>query len=103
MKFIPLWFKRLIGKTFLFIKRVAREVRFLSVFIMDAAREEGESCCSCGRVYRMAWNVPDELWITLYGNDGGCICPCCFIWKANKKEITVSREQIKIKIRKERF
>jgi len=86
--------KRFAGRTIIFIKRVARALRFLPVFILDAAREEGESCVSCGRVYRMAWSVPDDLWISVYGSENGCLCPCCFIRKANDKGIDVSREQI---------
>lgn len=60
---------------------------------------EYESCIDCGRGFRVLWSVKDELWQKVRGvpNDGGgSLCVGCFVERAEKKGIHITREDFEI-------
>jgi len=52
---------------------------FKTYLIYDCAR-----CEDCGRNVH-DFSVPDELWIKVYGSDGGILCFDCFCDRADRK------------------
>lgn len=43
----------------------------------------GERCQNCGRIYKMCWKAPDDIWQMITGGEpgksvGGLLCPACF-------------------------
>ena len=37
-----------------------------------------EFCKDCGVEQPVVWTAPDALWIEVWGNEGGVLCPSCF-------------------------
>jgi hypothetical protein len=43
----------------------------------------GERCQNCGKIYKIIWKAPDDLWEKITGGEpgksvGGLLCPMCF-------------------------
>lgn len=50
--------------------------------------EDGDTRCQhCGRP-NPVWTAPDNVWNAVMGDDGGVLCPPCFIARAEKTGLT---------------
>ena len=77
----------------LIAKRILRRIKY--VFILrDLITWPYESCNRCGHCFKVCWNTKNDLWLTVYGSEGGCLCIDCFIELANKKGITIHETDI---------
>ena len=52
---------------------------------------EFESCDKCGRCYRVAWTIRDDLWRQVVGEAEITLCLDCFIELAERKGIRVQK------------
>lgn len=56
---------------------------------LDPATWDGERCKDCGRPYQLVWSAPHPLWNSIWGNEGGTLCPDCFDDRCRTKGIYV--------------
>jgi hypothetical protein len=38
----------------------------------------GERCQNCGRISKVVWKAPDDLWLKVIGSGSGLLCVSCF-------------------------
>lgn len=43
-----------------------------------------EFCKDCGVEQPVVWTAPDGLWVEIWGNAGGILCPTCFDRRAER-------------------
>jgi len=58
----------------------------------------GETCKCCTREQRLAWTVSNKLWqkVVISYYRLGVLCLECFLRMADDRDVTVTREDIKI-------
>jgi len=79
------------------IPRLLRRVRF-AFCLKELSTWEYESCRRCGHCFRLCWQVSDDKWIAVHGNEGGCLCIDCFIELANKRGIKINNSDIRMEL-----
>lgn len=55
---------------------------------------ECESCDNCGRCYNLVGYWDDNKWLSVNGQEGGCLCVECFLELADIKNINISSQDI---------
>jgi len=59
--------------------------------VTDAAKVreawDGEHCQGCGRGYALVWAAQDDLWNEVVGSPAGTLCPECFEYECNIRDI----------------
>jgi hypothetical protein len=80
----------------LVIKRFIR--RFKYIFMFRSLSWKYESCRDCGHCFRLVWSVNDEVWNEVMGNGDGILCLDCFVERAIKKNVKLSKDNFNIEI-----
>lgn len=79
-------------------RRVFRRVRhFFTTFIWEAFCWDYESCEDCGNSYRICCNIDNDKWEEVTdATDGGgpCVCPDCFIRRAEERNVEVTEQEL---------
>ncbi len=78
------------------IKRIFRRIKY--VFLFRSLFWKFESCQDCGHCFRLIWSVKDEIWKRVMGSDNGILCLDCFVERALKKKIELSKNDFDIEI-----
>lgn len=67
------------------IQKILQKIRYyLNQFIIeDDWYKPCSRCEDCGRIVK-DFIVDDDLWIKVYGSDGGVLCYTCFRWRLGK-------------------
>jgi hypothetical protein len=73
-------------------RRAKNRLKYLINDLSDLWSWEFESCERCGRCFRLAYSVDDEIWEAVYGSEDGCLCPECFLVLAEKQYVYVEPE-----------
>lgn len=80
-------------------KRIFRRIKYIPTFIKESIFWECETCQTCGNSFRIKCLVKDEIWDKVTettGGTGGSYCVDCFIKKAEKKGVLVSKEDLEL-------
>ena len=85
----------LIGGGLRLLRRLPRRIRH-AFRVREMFEWEYESCERCGACFSLCYQVRDDLWVRVYGSDGGCLCLGCFLSRASKSGISVHREDFVI-------
>jgi hypothetical protein len=81
----------------LVLKRIFRRIKY--IFLFRNLFWVNESCKDCGHCFRIAWLVKDEIWEKVMNDkNGGSLCIDCFIERAEKKNIELSKEDFNIEV-----
>ena len=80
----------------LVIKRLYRRLKY--VFLFRSLTWRYESCTDCGHCFRLVWSVKDEIWNKVMGNGNGILCLDCFVERAKKMGVEISKYDFEIKI-----
>lgn len=51
-----------------------------------------ERCQNCGKIYKLCWKAPDEIWNKIVGSYSGLLCIECFDSIAAANNISLSWE-----------
>jgi hypothetical protein len=76
----------------LMIKRFFRRLKY--VFQFSTYKWDYESCENCGKSFKIAYSVKDEIWNKVYGSEDGCLCLNCFLEKSLKKDVYIKPDDI---------
>jgi len=82
----------------LIVKRTLKRIRYLFI---GRYVWEYESCQDCGKCFRIAWTVSDDIWQKVMERDddgGGSLCVDCFIERVARKNIKVFRADFLLNI-----
>jgi len=88
-------------KNFYRVKRIIRRLKYFPKFIKEALIWEYESCDECGSIFRIMWQVDDEIWkkvMNVEDEGGGSLCVDCFIKKSEKKKIIIKSSDVKLNL-----
>jgi len=80
----------------MFFKRIVRAIKNIPWFLYESWTWEYESCKDCGKTFRVLWAVDDKTWKFVMGNAEGCFCVACFVKRANKVGLTLTKESFTI-------
>jgi hypothetical protein len=78
------------------IKRLIRRLKY--AFLFRDLFWKYESCQDCGHCFRLVWSVKDEIWDKVMGSGDGLLCLDCFISRAEKKKVPLSKEDFDIAV-----
>lgn len=54
----------------------------------------GETCYVCGKRHPTGFQVDDDVWVAVVGNEGVVLCPACFDEMAQEKGIKYSVKEV---------
>jgi len=85
----------------IFTKRLFKRIKYLPLFIHEAAIWQYETCQKCGNAFRIRWHVNDEIWqkvMNVKDDSGGSMCLDCFVKKAEKISIILKDTDIRMEL-----
>jgi hypothetical protein len=83
------------------IKRLYRRVKWLLLCnwkTLSLKKWPYESCCYCGKAFRLVWSVDDDCWNDVVGNSDAILCVDCFLEWAKDKNIVIKDDNIRMRI-----
>ena len=67
----------------------ARPIRVAAKKWLARHRLIVEFCKDCGVKQPLVWTAADALWVEVWGNEGGVLCPSCFTDRCERASIFV--------------
>jgi len=85
----------------IFLKRIIRRIKYFPIFLFEILKWKYESCQKCGSIFRILWNVNDDIWSKVTGSNdggGGSYCIDCFVKIAEAKNIIIESKDIELNL-----
>lgn len=80
----------------LFSKRLYHRIKYIPSYLKEIWFWKCETCQRCGSVFRIMWDIKNEIWYKVIGNYDGCYCLDCFIKIAEKQKIKINLNDMNI-------